>query len=83
MDRQTDRPTDQPRGIESYTNDKIERFLSIFHVKWKYHKGEDIPGNKMDSNNLATLFAPNILHSMKNSDGVSSPGIINFFGYYS
>ena len=27
--------------------------------------GEDLTGNKMDSNNLATLFAPNILHSMK------------------
>ena len=37
-------------------------------------QGEDIPGNKMDSNNLATLFAPNILHSMKTAEGVTSPG---------
>ena len=27
--------------------------------------GELIAGNKMDSNNLATLFAPNILHMVK------------------
>nr|XP_045599838.1 uncharacterized protein LOC123759068 isoform X3 [Procambarus clarkii] len=27
--------------------------------------GETIQGNKMDSSNLATLFAPNILHSVK------------------
>lgn len=27
--------------------------------------GEDLPGNKMDSNNLATVFAPNILHCIK------------------
>lgn len=27
--------------------------------------GEDIPGNKMDSTNLATVFAPNILHCVK------------------
>jgi hypothetical protein len=27
----------------------------------------------MDSNNLATLFAPNILHSMKPGDGTISP----------
>jgi hypothetical protein len=38
-------------------------------------QGEDIPGNKMDSNNLATLFAPNILHSMKTTEGVTSPGM--------
>ena len=37
-------------------------------------QGEDINGNKMDSNNLATLFAPNILHSMKPGDGTMSPG---------
>jgi len=36
-------------------------------------QGEDINGNKMDSNNLATLFAPNILHSMKSGDGTMSP----------
>ena len=30
--------------------------------------GEDLTGNKMDSNNLATLFAPNILHCMKPGD---------------
>ena len=35
--------------------------------------GEDLVGNKMDSNNLATLFAPNILHSMKPGDGTMSP----------
>ena len=35
--------------------------------------GEDLTGNKMDSNNLATLFAPNILHSMKAGDGAMSP----------
>ena len=35
--------------------------------------GEDLTGNKMDSNNLATLFAPNILHSMKTGDGTMSP----------
>lgn len=29
--------------------------------------GEWVVGNKMDSNNLATLFAPNILHSCKPS----------------
>ncbi|KAK6620475.1 hypothetical protein RUM44_006876 [Polyplax serrata] len=28
----------------------------------KSKSGEMVPGNKMDSNNLATLFAPNILH---------------------
>ena len=28
-------------------------------------------GNKMDSNNLATLFAPNILHSIKPGDGAA------------
>nr|CAD7568142.1 unnamed protein product [Timema californicum] len=28
-------------------------------------KGEWVSGNKMDSNNLATLFAPNILHCIK------------------
>ncbi|KAF7284838.1 hypothetical protein GWI33_021481 [Rhynchophorus ferrugineus] len=27
--------------------------------------GEDLAGNKMDSNNLATVFAPNILHCIK------------------
>ena len=32
--------------------------------------GEEVPGNKMDSNNIATLFAPNILHSMKIEDGL-------------
>ena len=37
-------------------------------------QGEDMQGNKMDSNNLATLFAPNILHSMKPGDGTISPG---------
>ncbi len=41
-------------------------------------QGEDIPGNKMDSNNLATLFAPNILHSMKTTEGVTSPGMPNW-----
>ena len=35
--------------------------------------GEELTGNKMDSNNLATLFAPNILHSMKTGDGTMSP----------
>ena len=35
--------------------------------------GEELVGNKMDSNNLATLFAPNILHSMKPGDGTMSP----------
>ena len=34
---------------------------------------QDVTGNKMDSNNLATLFAPNILHSMKPGDGTMSP----------
>ena len=36
---------------------------------------QDVTGNKMDSNNLATLFAPNILHSMKAGpgDGTMSP----------
>ncbi|XP_030761287.1 uncharacterized protein LOC115886333 isoform X2 [Sitophilus oryzae] len=27
--------------------------------------GEELPGNKMDTNNLATVFAPNILHCIK------------------
>ncbi|XP_060531686.1 uncharacterized protein LOC132705231 [Cylas formicarius] len=27
--------------------------------------GEEVAGNKMDSNNLATVFAPNILHCLK------------------
>ena len=35
--------------------------------------GEELTGNKMDSNNLATLFAPNILHSMKPGEGAISP----------
>jgi hypothetical protein len=39
-------------------------------------QGEDIPGNKMDSNNLATLFAPNILHSMKTAEGAAAPGAL-------
>lgn len=44
---------------------------------WKFTNfvlGEWVIGNKMDSNNLATLFAPNILHSCKPStkDDLSS-----------
>lgn len=42
-------------------------FLSLVAANSEDHKsklGEFVPGNKMDSNNLATLFAPNILHSM-------------------
>ena len=35
--------------------------------------GEDLVGNKMDSNNLATLFAPNILHTIKPGDSASGP----------
>ncbi|KAK3100288.1 hypothetical protein FSP39_017710 [Pinctada imbricata] len=30
--------------------------------------GEVLPGNKMDSNNLATLFGPNILHKVKSTE---------------
>ncbi|XP_062598081.1 uncharacterized protein LOC134259513 [Saccostrea cucullata] len=30
--------------------------------------GQTLPGNKMDSNNLATLFGPNILHKVKASE---------------
>lgn len=31
----------------------------------KNDTGESLTGNKMDSNNLATVFAPNILHCIK------------------
>uniref|UniRef100_A0A1B6E243 Rho-GAP domain-containing protein n=1 Tax=Clastoptera arizonana TaxID=38151 RepID=A0A1B6E243_9HEMI len=34
--------------------------------------GEWVSGNKMDSNNLATLFAPNILHSCPKASAVPS-----------
>lgn len=36
-------------------------------TKWNLFtiSGETSVGNKMDSSNLATIFAPNILHSMK------------------
>ncbi|KAL0268144.1 UNVERIFIED_CONTAM: hypothetical protein PYX00_010199 [Menopon gallinae] len=40
-------------------------FLSLVAANCDDHNnelGEFVPGNKMDSNNLATLFAPNILH---------------------
>ncbi|XP_052795621.1 uncharacterized protein LOC128228372 [Mya arenaria] len=31
-------------------------------------RGETLPGNKMDSHNLATLFGPNILHKAKQTE---------------
>ncbi|XP_014606230.1 PREDICTED: uncharacterized protein LOC106787951 [Polistes canadensis] len=43
-------------------------FLSIVASNSEDQKnetGEWIPGNKMDTNNLATVFAPNILHCVK------------------
>ena len=45
-------------------------FLSLVAANCEDHNnklGEFVPGNKMDSNNLATLFAPNILHSMSST----------------
>lgn len=36
-------------------------------VDHKTPYGDWVPGNKMDSNNLATLFGPNILHTVKNT----------------
>ncbi|KAL3880054.1 hypothetical protein ACJMK2_032325 [Sinanodonta woodiana] len=32
------------------------------------HTGQTLPGNKMDSHNLATLFGPNVLHKCKGHD---------------
>ncbi|KAJ8919389.1 hypothetical protein NQ315_016482 [Exocentrus adspersus] len=51
--------------------DTLYTLLSFLAVVAKYsndskdESGEPIVGNKMDSNNLATVFAPNILHCIK------------------
>lgn len=36
--------------------------IAIFNIRIA---GDSTPGNKMDSSNLATVFAPNILHCIK------------------
>ena len=51
-------------------------FLHLVSENSEHKKGptgEDLVGNKMDSNNLATLFAPNIFHTMKSTEGTMSP----------
>lgn len=40
-------------------------YLWINILIWNKLLGETLQGNKMDSSNLATLFAPNILHTVK------------------
>jgi len=65
--------------LPQVNRDTLYVLLSFLHLvaenseDRKGPQGEDINGNKMDSNNLATLFAPNILHSMKPGDGTMSP----------
>ncbi|XP_056640965.1 uncharacterized protein LOC130447933 [Diorhabda sublineata] len=57
--------------LPSVNRDTLYALLSFLAVVAKYaddsknESGEIILGNKMDSNNLATVFAPNILHCIK------------------
>ena len=46
---------------------KVRAHLNRFNIPpiSSPNPGEVITGNKMDSNNLATVFAPNILHCIK------------------
>ncbi|XP_066997768.2 uncharacterized protein [Anabrus simplex] len=39
--------------------------VAAHSTDFRNHNGEWVPGNKMDSNNLATVFAPNVLHCIK------------------
>ena len=65
--------------VVQVNRDTLYVLLSFLHTVAEHSEdrrgpaGEDLPGNKMDSNNIATLFAPNILHSMKTADGTMSP----------
>ncbi|KAL1115951.1 hypothetical protein AAG570_005446 [Ranatra chinensis] len=50
-------------------------FLALVASKaadYKDESGEWISGNKMDSNNLATLFAPNLLHPCPTNKSIST-----------
>lgn len=52
-----------------------EFFCNFIYISQNIHQvihsiffaGEVLQGNKMDSNNLATVFAPNILHCIKSN----------------
>ncbi|TKC35541.1 hypothetical protein EI555_014023, partial [Monodon monoceros] len=50
---------------------RLLQFLSIVarHAEDNVSKdGQEVPGNKMTSLNLATIFGPNLLHKQKSSD---------------
>ncbi|CAG9836206.1 unnamed protein product [Diabrotica balteata] len=57
--------------LPSVNRDTLYALLSFLAVVAKYaddsqnDSGEAVPGNKMDTSNLATVFAPNILHCIK------------------
>ena len=46
-----------------------------FSILSKYVTGTTMSGNKMDTTNLATLFAPSLMHTFK-EEGVK-PGVIH------
>ncbi|KAK2184536.1 hypothetical protein NP493_263g03024 [Ridgeia piscesae] len=54
--------------------DTLWALLSFLHVLTQHSTdavsptGQELPGNKMDSHNLATLFGPNILHTSKGGE---------------
>ncbi|XP_031416393.1 rho GTPase-activating protein 6-like isoform X2 [Clupea harengus] len=55
----------------SDTLHRLLEFLSTVadHAEDTHHgDGQEIPGNKMTSLNLATIFGPNLLHKQKSSD---------------
>jgi hypothetical protein len=43
----------------------LRHYSVILHYPFQRFTGEWSSGSKMDSNNLATVFAPNILHCIK------------------
>ncbi|CAG9856797.1 unnamed protein product [Phyllotreta striolata] len=57
--------------LPSTNRDTLHALLSFLAIVAKFAEdgkseaGESLTGNKMDSNNLATVFAPNILHCVK------------------
>ncbi|KAK5861072.1 hypothetical protein PBY51_022493 [Eleginops maclovinus] len=55
-------------------SDTLQRLLCLLSTvaahaeRQRDNDGKEIPGNKMTSLNLATIFGPNLLHKQKNSD---------------
>lgn len=61
--------TDQTNSLGKTTTPVLKSELTVLFL------GECIQGNKMDATNLATVFAPNVLHCNKpgGKEGVEKP----------